>query len=132
MKITALMLQAFIVGLIIGGFYGDALGIRSATESRTTETLETLRTTVATQKKTLATKDATLAGLTERLEAEIALAAELRKGNEIRDGIIAELTKANEARDAIVAAQADTIAILQIRVRAADPPAIPFEFKAPE
>ena len=129
MKITALMLQAFIVGLIIGGFYGDALGIRSATESRT---IEELRATVATQKKTLATKDATLAGLTERLEAEIALAAELRKGNEIRDGIIAELTKANEARDAIVAAQADTIAILQARVRDADPPAIPFEFEPPE
>ena len=132
MKITVLTLQAFIVGLIIGGFYGDALGIRSATESRTLETLESLKATVATQKKTLATKDATLAGLTERLEAEIALAAELRKGNEIRDGIIAELTKANEARDAIVAAQADTIAILQERVRAADPPAIPFEFEAPE
>ena len=133
MKITALMFQAFIVGLIIGGFYGDALGIRSATaKSRTTETLETLKATVATQKKTLATKDATLAGLTERLEAEIALAAELRKGNEIRDATIAELTKANETRDAIVAAQADTIAILQARVRDADPPAIPFEFKAPE
>ena len=129
MKTTILTLQAFIVGLIVGGFYGDALGIRSATESRTVETLEA---TVATQKKTLATKDATLAGLTERLEAEIALAAELRKGNEIRDGIIAELTKANETRDAIVAAQADTIAILQARVRAADPPAIPFEFEAPE
>jgi len=128
-KTTILTLQAFIVGLIVGGFYGDALGIRSATESRTVETLEA---TVATQKKTLATKDATLAGLTERLEAEIALAAELRKGNEIRDGIIAELTKANEARDAIVAAQADTIAILRTRVREADPPAIPFEFKAPE
>jgi len=128
-KTTILTLQAFIVGLIVGGFYGDALGIRSATESRTVETLEA---TVATQKKTLATKDATLAGLTERLEAEIALAAELRKGNEIRDGIIAELTKANETRDAIVAAQADTIAILQARVRAADPPAIPFEFEAPE
>ena len=129
MKITALMLQAFIVGVIVGGFYGDALGIRSATESRT---IEELRATVATQKKTLATKDATLAGLTERLEAEIALAAELRKGNEIRNGIIAELTKANEARAAIVAAQADTIAILQARVREADPPAIPFEFEAPE
>lgn len=129
MKITALMFQAFIVGLIIGGFYGDALGIRSATESRT---LETLEATVATQAKTLATKDATLAGLTERLEAEIALAAELRKGNEIRDATIAELTKANETRDAIVATQADTIAILQARVRDADPPAIPFEFEAPE
>ncbi len=130
MKITVLTLQAFIVGLIIGGFYGDALGIRSADAK--SRTLETLRTTVATQKKTLATKEATLAGLTERLEAEIALAAELRKGNEIRDATIAELTKANEARDAIVAAQADTIAILQNRVREADPPAIPFEFKAPE
>ena len=129
MKITALMFQAFIVGLIVGGFCGDASGIRSATESRT---VETLKATVATQKKTLATKDATLAGLTERLEAEIALAAELRKGNEIRDGIIAELTKANEARDAIVAAQADTIAILQTRVREADQPAIPFEFEASE
>lgn len=129
MKITALMFQAFIVGLIIGGFYGDALGIRSETESRTIETLEA---TVATQTKTLATKDATLAGLTERLEAEIAFVAELRKGNEIRDGIITELTKGNEARDAIVAAQADTIAILQARVREADPPAIPFEFEAPE
>ena len=129
MKITALMFQAFIVGLIVGGFCGDASGIRSATESRT---VETLKATVATQKKTLATKDATLAGLTERLKAEIALAAELRKGNEIRDGIIAELTKGNEARDAIVAAQANTIAILQARVREADPPAIPFEFKAPE
>ena len=128
MKITALMFQTFIVGLIIGGFYGDALGLgNSGTKSRTIETLEA---TVATQKKTLATKDATLAGLTERLEAEIALAAELRKGNEIRDGIIAELTKANEARAAIVAAQADTIAILQTRVRDADPPAIPFEFEA--
>ena len=132
MKITALMFQAFIVGLIIGGFHGDALGIRSATESQTLEMLETLEATVATQTKTLATKDAARAGLTERLEAEIALAAELRKGNEIRDGIIAELTKANETRDAIVAAQADTIAILQARVRDADPPAIPFEFKAPE
>lgn len=101
MKITALTLPTFIVGAIIGGFYGDALGIRSATESRTVETLEA---TVATQKKTLATKDAT----------------------------IAELTKANEARAAIVAAQADTIAILQVRVREADPPAIPFEFEAPE
>ena len=129
MKTTVLTLQAFIVGLIVGGFYDDALGIRSETES---QTLETLKATVATQKKTLATKDATLAGLTERLEAEIALAAELRKGNKIRDGIIAELTKANETRDAIVAAQADTIAILQARVREADPPAIPFEFKAPE
>ena len=129
MKITALMFQAFIVGLIVGGFCGDASGIRSATESRT---VETLKATVATQKKTLATKDATLAGLTERLEAEIALAAELRKGNKIRDGIIAELTKGNEARDAIVAAQRDTFAILQERVRAADPPAIPFEFEAPE
>ena len=129
MKITALMFQAFIVGLIVGGFYSDALGIRSATESRT---LETLKATVATQTKTLATKNATLAGLTERLEAEIALAAELRKGNEIRDATIAELTKVNEARDAIVAAQADTIAILRTRVREADPPAIPFEFKAPE
>ncbi len=132
MKITVLTLQAFIVGAIIGGFYGDALGIRSATESRMVETLETLKATVATQKKTLVTKDATIAGLTERLEAEIALAAELRKGNKIRDGIIAELTKANEARDAIVATQADTIAILRTRVREADPPAIPFEFKAPE
>ena len=129
MKITALMFQAFIVGLIVGGFYGDALEIRSATESRT---IEELRATVATQKKTLATKDATLAGLTERLEAEIALAAELRKGNEIRDATIAELTKENETRDAIVAAQADTIAILQARVREADTPAIPFEFEAPE
>ena len=132
MKITALMLQAFIVGLIIGGFYGDALGIRSATESRTLETLESLKATVATQTKTLEARDATLAKLKERLETEVALAAELRKGNEIRDGIIAELTKANEARDAIVAAQADTIAILRTRVREADPPAIPFEFKAPE
>lgn len=127
MKTTVLTLQAFIVGLIIGGFYGDALGIRSATESRTVETLEA---TVATQKKTLATKDATLAGLTERLKAEIALAAELRKGNEIRDATIGELTKANEARAAIIATQADAIAILQARVREADPPAIPFEFEA--
>ncbi|MBP3558360.1 MAG: hypothetical protein J6K20_11765 [Thermoguttaceae bacterium] len=129
MKITVLTLQAFIVGLIIGGFYGDALGIRSATESRT---IEELRATVATQKKTLEARDATLAKLNERLETEVALAAELRKGNEIRDGIIAELTKANETRDAIVAAQADAIAILQARVREADPPAIPFEFEAPE
>ena len=121
------MFQTFIVGLIIGGFYGDALGIRSASESRTIETLEA---TVATQTKTLVTKDATLADLTERLEAEIALVAELRKGNEIRDGIIAELTKANEARAAIVATQRETIVILQTRVREADPPAIPFEFEA--
>ena len=126
MRITALILQAFIVGLIIGGFYGDALGLgNSGTKSRTIETLEA---TVATQTKTLVTKDATLADLTERLEAEIALVAELRKGNEIRDGIIAELTEANEARAAIVATQRETIAILQTRVREADPPAIPFEF----
>lgn len=66
------------------------------------------------------------------METEIALAAELRKGNEIRDATIGELTKANEARAAIIATQADAIAILQVRVREADPPAIPFEFEAPE
>ena len=74
MRITALILQAFIVGLIIGGFYGDVLGLgNSGTKSRTIETLE-----------------------------------------------------------ATVATQRETIAILQTRVRDADPPAIPFEFEAPE
>lgn len=58
MRTTGLTLQAFIVGLIIGGFYGDALGIRSATESRTIETLEA---TVATQRRTIETQDAIIA-----------------------------------------------------------------------
>ena len=58
MKITVLTLQAFIVGLIIGGFYGDALGIRSATES---QTLETLKATVATQRRTIETQKAIIA-----------------------------------------------------------------------
>ena len=129
MRITALILQAFIAGLIIGGFYGDASGIRSATKSRT---IEELRATVATQTKTLEARDAKIVKLKERLEAEIELAAELKKGNEIRDGIVDELTKENEARDAIVATQANAIAILQERVRVADPPAIPFEYVAPE
>ena len=58
MRTTVLTLQAFIVGLIIGGFYGDALGIRSATES---QTLETLKATVATQRRTIETQDAIIA-----------------------------------------------------------------------
>jgi len=61
MRITVLTLQAFIVGLIIGGFYGDALGIRSATESRTLETIETLKATVATQRRTIETQNAIIA-----------------------------------------------------------------------
>ena len=58
MRTPGLTLQAFIVGLIIGGFYGDALGIRSATESRT---IETLKATVATQRRTIETQNAIIA-----------------------------------------------------------------------
>lgn len=58
MRTTVLTLQAFIVGLIIGGFYGDALGIRSETES---QTLETLKATVATQRRTIETQNAIIA-----------------------------------------------------------------------
>ena len=88
MRITALILQAFIVGLIIGGFYGDALGLGNAgTKSRTIETLEA---TVATQGRTLETKD----------EA------------------IAELEKQVETQETIIATQEEIIALLEVRDRA--------------
>ncbi len=72
MRTTGLTLQAFIVGLIIGGFYGDALGIRSATESRTIETLEA---TVATQRRTIETLEATVATQRRTIETQDAIIA---------------------------------------------------------
>ena len=68
MRITALILQTFIVGLIIGGFYGDALGLGNAgTKSRTIETLEAI---VATQERTLEVKDETLVELEKQVETQ--------------------------------------------------------------
>ena len=88
MRITALILQTFIVGLIIGGFYGDALGLGNAgAKSRTIETLEA---TVATQERTL----------------------------EVKDETIVELEKQVETQGTIIATQEEIIALLEARDRA--------------